>query len=116
MRKRLILGCCALAALVMPAAGTAFAEKVSVEMRGQPRPLPAAAYMVGSYDEQGRPDACIIDRVGIADRRCPLPWQHHIHSLEQLHKFASAPEGESKDWAVHSAKHPPPVTSRRVRS
>lgn len=67
MRKRLILGCCALAALVMPAAGTAFAEKVAVEMRGQPRPLPAAAYMVGSYDEQGRPDACIIDRVGIAD-------------------------------------------------
>ena len=67
MKKRFLSGCCALAALVALSAGTALAEKVAVEMRGQPRPLPATAYMVGSYDEAGRPDLCIVDRAGIAD-------------------------------------------------
>ena len=69
MKKcRLVLaGIACSAVLVALSTGSALAEKVAVEMRGQPRPLPATAYMVGTYDGEGRPDACIIDRAGIAD-------------------------------------------------
>ena len=43
----------------------AFGAKVAVDTGA--RLLPATAYLVGTYDGEGRPDACIIDRAGIAE-------------------------------------------------
>lgn len=43
----------------------AFGAKVAVETTS--RVLPATAYLVGTCDEQGRPDVCVIDRAGIAE-------------------------------------------------
>ena len=43
----------------------AMAAKIAVDTTS--RLFPATAYLVGSYDEQGRPDACVIDRAGIAE-------------------------------------------------
>ena len=43
----------------------AHAAKVAVETGA--RLLPATACLVGTYDAEGRPDAAIIDRVGIAE-------------------------------------------------
>ena len=85
-------------ALVTLASGPAFAEKVAVEMRGQPRPLPGSAYMIGSYDKAGRPDACIIDRVGIADAASDkmiyfvgiLPTRQTAKNIEQSGAFTIA--------------------------
>ncbi|MBQ9564392.1 MAG: flavin reductase [Synergistaceae bacterium] len=43
----------------------AFAAKIAVDTTS--RLFPATAYLIGSYDGQGRPDACVIDRAGIAE-------------------------------------------------
>ena len=61
MRGYRLLG--ALAAVLL--CSQAHAAKVAVETGA--RLLPATACLVGTYDAEGRPDAAIIDRVGIAE-------------------------------------------------
>ena len=61
MRGYRLLG--ALAAVLM--CTQAHAAKVAVETGA--RLLPTMACLVGTYDTEGRPDASIIDRVGIAE-------------------------------------------------
>ncbi|MCR4817719.1 MAG: flavin reductase family protein [Fretibacterium sp.] len=56
-----LLGCLTILCLSVPA----HAAKVAVE--NPSRMLPASAYLIGSYDGQGRPDVCVIDRAGIAE-------------------------------------------------
>lgn len=51
--------------LAISMAVPAFGAKVAVETTS--RLLPTAACLVGTYDEEGRPDACVIDRAGIAE-------------------------------------------------
>ena len=56
---------CALVLCLSLWAAPALAAKVAVETGA--RLLPTMAYLVGTYDGEGRPDACIIDRAGIAE-------------------------------------------------
>ena len=43
------------------------AQAAKVEVETGARLLPTTACLVGTYDAEGRPDAAIIDRVGIAE-------------------------------------------------
>lgn len=51
--------------IVLSVSIPAFAAKVPVDTTS--RLLPATAYLVGTYDEKGQPDACVVDRAGIAE-------------------------------------------------
>ena len=51
--------------LLLSSAVPALAAKVAVDKAS--RMFPATPYLIGTYDEEGRPDACVIDRAGIAE-------------------------------------------------
>ena len=65
MRKVLSLMLFAVLLAIAPQAQAEQVKRVKVD---KPiRMLPASAYLIATYDETGRPDACIIDRAGIAE-------------------------------------------------